>query len=869
MPVSVLSTKLFAPPRVEQAVIRSRLIERLNKGLNRKLTLVCAPAGFGKSVLLADWAGGCRRPCVWVSLGAGEQDEQQFLAYLVGAVQAVDDSMGAQAWAMLQNRPPPPATAVLTALLNDVAEDLGAVLLVLDDYHLAACEAVDRAVGFLIEHLPPQMHLAVATREEPHWALGRLRGQGQLTEVRQDALRFDAEEAAAFLTQTMGLDVSVDDCTVLGTRTEGWIAGLQMAAIALQGNPDRQLFIRSFNGSHRFLQDFLLEEVLHQQTPAIQTFLLRTSVLDRMCAELCDAVTLGQDGHSALAQLERANLFLVPLDAERRWFRYHHLFAELLRQRLEQQEPATTLLVRASQWYEAQGQPVDAFQQAATAQDLDRAIRLAEGNGVPLYCRGATGPVIQWLQGQSSTTLDSRPRLWLMLAWAQMMAGYPDQMRVPLQGAVTALRRKVDDVQTEDLWGQVAALQAWSAIAKQDLLAVQSEAQNALRLLAPDNLAARTAVRCAQGIGHQYAGDQRAAQAAYEQVLCAGQSSGNFMLAVVAALGLASLQLMDNQLHLAAKTYHDLLPQLSDPVQLVACEAHLGLARILYEWNDLDGAELHARRSSQLAEPMASGVGLSAEVMLARIWHLRQRFADASSLLARSALAAQTRGFKSRLAEIVGAQTHNLLLRGELPAALALAQQHRLPLATAQVLIAQGQGDQALSLLSGFRAQMATAGRVDELLKALVTQALAWEATGNSPAALEVLTEALVLGEPAGLVRTFVDEGPAMARLLTQISARGVLPDYTLTLLAVLGAPPSAPAKAALLHSLGVEALSERELDILRLIQRGKSNQEIGEAVFLSLHTVKWHNQNIFDKLQVKRRTEAVARALELKLLSA
>lgn len=869
MSTPILITKLFAPPCAAQAVARGRLVEQLNGGLARKLTLVCAPAGFGKSSLLAEWAAVCRRPCVWVSLDAGERDVQQFLAYLVAAVQTVDASLGTNAQALLQSTPPPSARAVLTALLNELAEDLAAMLLVLDDYHLVACEPVDEALAYLIEHLPPQMHVALASRHEPALPLARLRAQGQLSELRQEDLRFGGAEAAVFLEQTMALKLSAADTAILLARTEGWVAGLQMAALSLQGSQDKAQFIQSFNGTHRFLQDFLLEEVLNRQSPAVQSFLLRTSVLDRMCPTLCDAVMQDHQGHRMLAHLEAANLFVVPLDTERRWFRYHHLFAELLRQRLLRSEPAAPLLIRASEWYEAQGQAVEAFQQALAADDIDRAIRLIDGDGMPLYFRGAMAAVVQALQGLPDSLLDRHPRLWMMLAWSLMIAGYPNQMAVKLQAAEAALLRGTDAEASTDLWGQVAALKAWVAVAKHDLPTIHAQAQQAFEKLPVHNQAARTAAQCAQGVAFQFEGNRAAAKLAYEQVLSAGQTTGNFMFVVVATMGLASILLAENQLHAAARTYRDILQQLTDPTHAVACEAHLGLARICYEWNDLDAAESHARRSSQLAAPMESGAGLSADAITARVLQVRHRFTEASSLLTSAATAARTRRFTSRLEEITGLQSQDLIRRGEHPAALELAQRHQLPLATARAWSAQGDVEQALPLLTSYRARMDEAGRADESLKARVAQAMVLHSAGRRDEALRVLHEALLVGEPGGFIRTFVDEGQAMATLLTALSDRGTLPDYTAQLLAVWGSTAAPGVDLAHLQHIGVEPLSERELDILRLIQQGQSNQGIGETLFLSLHTVKWHNQNIFDKLQVKRRTEAVARALALKLLPA
>jgi LuxR family transcriptional regulator, maltose regulon positive regulatory protein len=864
----ILVTKLFAPPRGAHGVSRTPLIARLNSGLSGKLTLVSAPAGFGKSSLLAEWAAGCHRPCVWVSLDQGERDVHQFLAYLVAAVQTVDPSLGADASALLQTTPPASAQAVLTALLNEVAEDLEAVLIVLDDYHLIAGAAVDEALAFLFDHLPAHMHVAVATRTEPALPLARLRARGQLTELRQDDLRLSPSEAEAFLNQAMALGLSAKHVEVLAARTEGWVAGLQMVAIALRNQPDPHEFIDSFSGKHRFLQDFLLEEVLHRQPPAVLHFLLRTSVLDRFCADLCNAVTGDRDGPEMLARLEQANLFIVPLDSERRWFRYHHLFAELLRQRLEQRESLAPLQLRASEWHEAQGQPLSALPYALAAADFERAIRLIDGGGMPLYFRHSMAPLAPMLQGIADKDLDRHARLWLMLAWTLMVAGYPTQMEAKLESGQAALRRSREASPTDDLWGQVAALKAWAAVAKNDVRSIHAEAERAIEKLDPHNHATLTAVHCAQGVAHQFEGQRAAAEQAYRRVHDTGHATGNQMFAMIAAMGLASIQLGDNRLHVAAKTYREALREQSDLPHSLACEAHLGLARIHFEWNDLDAAESHARQSSRLAQPTESGAGLSADAMVARVLQVRQRFDDAGSLLAEAAVAARTRKFSSRLAEITSLQALALVHQGRPEAALELAQRHDLPLATARALQAQGEAGLALPIVEAYRRQVEAAGRGDELLKALVTQVMVLQALGRPEEALPVLRQALLLGEPAGFIRSFIDEGQAMAGMLERLSEQGLLPEYIAQLLSAVRSAQAATRQAqAAGGATDADTLSERELDILRLIQQGRSNQEIGAALFLSLHTVKWHNQNIFDKLQVKRRTEAVARALALRLL--
>lgn len=870
MSIPLLATKFFVPPHAPFAVSRTRLVRRLNEGLSGRATLLCAPAGFGKSSLLAEWVAQSGWPCAWISLDKRDSDPRQFLSYLVGAVQAVDAEVGTAAWALLQSSPPPSVESVLSLLLSNMTVVKSRFLLVLDDYHAVACEEIDAIVTFLIEHLPPNIHLVLATREEPALSLARLRVQGQLLELRQQDLQFQTEEADTFFNTAMALKLSPGQIVALEARTEGWIAGLQLAAISLRGHQDPDQFIQSFTGSNRFVQDFLLEEVLHRQSPQVQHFLLRTSVLDRLCVPLCDAVMQNSEGQSTLGYIERANLFIVPLDTERRWFRYHHLFAELLRQRLAVREDAAPLHLRASEWYASNGMPVEAFQQALAAGDLDRTIRLVEGDGMPLYFRGAMAPIVQWLESQPRNILNTYPRLWIMLAWSLMISGYPKKVEVTLHSAIAAMEGVALASVSQDLWGEVATLKAWAALASNDVPLVHQQAGLALEQLSPDNLAARLSAHCAIGVGHQFSGNRQAARAAYSDVVTRGQSTGNFMFTMVAAMGLASIQVIEGQLHLAARTYRDVLQRMQDPSHLMVCEAHLGLAGILYEWNDLDAAEWHAQRGSKLAEPLENGAGLSADVLRARLLLLRSQTDAANALLTQTAIAAQMRNFDSRLKEVVSVQALVLLRRGQVSAAMDLALQYQLPVATAKAMLAQGRATDAMAVLASLRASADERNCAGESLKAMVLQAMTLEALGQLEAGLQVLRDALLIAHPAGYVRTFVDEGQPMANLLSTLAARGTLPDYIDQLLAawdVTDAPVdgASTGQEAIAPSL-LDPLSPREMDILRLIRQGDSNQRIGEKLFLSLSTVKWHNQNIFDKLQVKRRTEAVARALELQL---
>ena len=483
----LLLTKLYIPSPRQKAVLRSRLVERLNEGLIRKLALISAPAGFGKTTLVSEWVAGCGRPVAWLSLDEEDQDLVRFLSYLVATLQTIAPKIGAGVLAALQSPQPPFTESLLTSLLNEIVTIPDNFILVLDDYHVIDSKPVDEALTFLLEHLPRQMHLVITTREDPHLPLARLRARGQLTELRAADLRFTPSEAAEFFNQVMGLNLSAEDIAALEIRTEGWIASLQLAALAMlaiQGHQDTASFIQSFTGSHHFIMDYLIEEVLQQQAESVQMFLLRTSILDRMCGPLCDAVllTASTSGQETLEYLERANLFIVPLDNERRWYRYHHLFGDLLRQRLQQSSTSTTegdenhfneLHIRASRWYEDNGFGLEAFHHAAAANDVDRADRLIQGKGIPMHFGGAVAVILDWLGSLPKTVLDTRPSLWLRYASLLLISGQTAGVEEKLQAAESALQSaasigKILGDETRKFVGPIAATRATLALTRYD-----------------------------------------------------------------------------------------------------------------------------------------------------------------------------------------------------------------------------------------------------------------------------------------------------------------------------------------------------------------------------------------------------------------
>jgi LuxR family maltose regulon positive regulatory protein len=886
MATPMLATKLYIPTPRRDAIARPRLVERLDGGSSDRLTLISAPAGFGKTTLLSAWLARRSQPAAWLSLDEGDSDPARFLTDLIAAVRLAAPDVGAGALAALQASPVPPAEALLTALLNDIAALPDPFTLVLDDYHACAGPSVDQAIAFLLDHLPPQLRLVLATREDPHLPLARLRASDQLTELRAADLRFTGAEASVFLTHVMGLALSAEDIAALETRTEGWIAGLQLAAISLRGHPDSSGFIASFTGSHHFVLDYLVEEVLRRQPERIQTFLLRTAALDRLCGRLCDAALLNHAGagQETLEYIERANLFLVPLDDERRWYRYHHLFADLLRQRLGQSAAAApgddrwdvaAIHRRASVWYEEQGMDVEAFQQAAAARDIARTARLLEGGGMPLHFRGAVAPVLGWLASLPQAELDARPALWVMYASALSMAGQLNDAEEKLHSAEGALRDTEMDVEARNLTGHIAAIRALLAASRNQVDVIIAQSHRALEYLRPDNLPVRTATIWKLGLAYQLQGDRVAARQAYTEAIAISQASGNQVIALSASAGLAAIQEADTQLMQAADTYQRILAMVGEAPLLAASAAHFGLTRIRYEWNELDAALEHARQSIGLApwlQSTDSGIALS--VLLARLKLAQGDVASAATMLAEASQSARQLNLVSQFPEIAAVHARILVRQGNLVKAAQLAQTSELPLIQARVSLAQGDPMAALAALEPWRARAEENGWADERLKALALRALALralalQAQGERRRAEDTLLEALALAEPGGFIRTFADEGAPMAELLTSLTDRGGMSAYIGKLLAAFKAEERTSDAAEAFSSSQplIEPLSRRELEVMRLIAAGLSNQEISERLVVALDTVKGHNQRIFAKLQVQRRTEAVARARELGLL--
>jgi LuxR family maltose regulon positive regulatory protein len=859
----LLATKLYIPSIRTDLVPRSRLIEKLNDGLDRKLSLISAPAGFGKTTLVSELVANCKRPSAWVSLDEGDNDPIRFLTYLVRALQTVSKNIGEGVLSMLQSPQPSPIETILTTLLNEITTVLDSFILVLDDYHVIESKEVDDALVFLLEHAPTQMHLVITTRENPPLPLARYRVRNELTEVRAADLRFTPVEAAAFLNQDMGLSLSEEDISALEARTEGWIAGLQLAAISMQGSKDTAGFIKSFTGSHRYVLDYLIEEVLDQQSKSIQEFLLQTAILNRLNGSLCDTLTGQDNGQEILDYLEQANLFLIPLDNERCWYRYHHLFVEFLRQRLQQQDPEkiSEHHIRASEWHEDNGFEIEAFQHAVAANDLERAERLVEGEGISMHFRGAGAYVLKWLSSLPETVLNSRPSLWVIYASTLLFVGQHTAVEQKLQAAEAALQNVVLDDKTKDLVGRIASMRATLAVIQNDVETIIAESLRAQENLHPDNLTFRISTTFALGTAYMFQGDKSAASQAFAETISIGENS---IYAIAATINLGHIQENNNQLNLAAKTYESGLHLAGDPPPPITCEGFLGLARIHYEWNDLDAAEQYGEQCLQMTRQMENVDSFASDgVFLSRLMLARGDVSSAVTALEEAEVFVHQHNFEFRMPTVAAAQVLTLLRRGNLEEAAHLAETYDLPLSQARVHLAEGDSSAALDLLEELHQQ--SKDLPDEQLKVMVLQAVAYQAHGDLDKALQALRDAMMLAEPNGFIRVFVDEGPAMAQLLSEANAQGMKPNYVSKLLAVFEAekkqPDFLPAQGL------VDPLSKRELEILALIANGLKNKEIAEQLYISLNTVLYHNKNIYNKLGVKKRALAILKARELNLL--
>ena len=932
----ILATKLYIPPPPPKVVVRTRLIERMNEGLTAgsKLSLISAPAGFGKTTLVSEWVyqkdesrgrmdeSGKPPPpssftlhpskVAWLSLEEGDSDPTRFLTYIVAALQTIAPRLGEGTLEVLQaSQSQPPTEAILTALLNEFTTMQDPVLLVLDDYHVIESRVVDEALSFLVEHMPPQMHLVITTREDPALPLPRLRARRQLTELRAADLRFTSSEAAEFLNQVMGLDLSTEDISALEERTEGWIAGLQLAALSMRGRQDVAGFIQAFAGDNRYVVDYLIEEVLQRQPEAIRSFLLQTSILDRLNDPLCNAVignhpegTGQEDSRGRLEALQRGNFFLIPLDDKRHWYRYHHLFADVLHMHLMAEQPALVpaLHRRASDWFAQNGSAADAIRHALAAQDFDRAADLIERAQPAMGQTRQEATLLGWFRALPDELFRNRPVLSVHYAGTLMQNGQFEGVEARLRDAERWLDEDIHErpvfVEEEDfrrLPGFVAMYRAAIALARGDVANTMKYARQVLEVARENDDFMRGAASSLLGLAFWTSGDLETALRMYSDGMAHLQRMGFISDVIGGSVTLADIRITQGRLREAMSIYERGLQMATTQgghTLRGAADMHVGLSGLYRERNELDTAAGHILKSKELGD--LNGLPKNPyrwRAAMARIQETRGELDEALNLLD-EAEPLYLSDFSPNVRPVTALKARVWLAQGRLDKALDWAREQGLSahdelsylrefehITLARILLAQYKSNRSDSLLGeaiGVLARLLRAaeegGRTGSVIEILVLQALAHHARGDMHAALLPLERALTLGQPEGYVRTFVDEGAPMAELLREAVRGGILPGYTNRLLSAYEAKEPTSADESSLPATSspqplIEPLSQRELDVLRLFRTELSGPEIARELVIGLSTVRTHTKSIYSKLNVNSRRAAVKRAEELGLI--
>jgi LuxR family maltose regulon positive regulatory protein len=909
MATPLLQTKLYIPPTRSELVPRSHLLNRLNNGLNRQLTLVCAPAGFGKTTLLSEWTD--RKDVekrhlfevAWFSLDENDNDLSRFLTYFVAALQTLAPEMGRSSMGMLQSPQLPPLETMLTALINDIIQLSEKIVLVLDDYHLISNKTIHDALTFLLEHQPAQLHLVLATRADPPLPIFRLRARNQLTELRDSDLRFSPAEAATFLNEIMGLDLLPEDIAALETRTEGWIVGLQLAALSMQGQTDKHKFVEAFTGSHHYILEYLTEEVVHQQPESVRQFLMRTSILSRLSGPLCDAVcqTDTTDSDSILVDLRRDNLFVILLDNEHHWYRYHHLFADLLANLLRKnfsKEQINILHRRASGWYEQNGSVDEAVHHALQAEDFDRAATMIEQAAPATMLHGRLTTLLRWLDILPETLLHARPRLIVYKGWALFLSGQVDIAERMLLDTRDELQTLPSTADTEALRGELATLLTTIATMQGDTVRIKREAEEALAYLPQDALISRSRANVALGYAQMYDDHLEMANQTWQIASDLAVKAGNYFLATSAIEMIAAVQAYHQGfLRQAAQTIQQVIDwgiTQDAPPQPFTAGAHCGLANIYLERNDLDAAERYLEQGLDLSRQ--AGIGYHLAPAYCTQARLRQARGDREGVVESLQLAEQFINAHPAWTLIIHqtwyqVQSHlwlgdietaarwaagdPALIKREIPNNLPSFLQEVRQILSARVALAHGETKKALDVLNPLEPQAQSAGRNVRVIEIGLLKALALQAQGNIADALVSLEQSMLLAQPERYIRLFIEQGEPMARLLQKAVSQKIASNCAAKLLSVFDdssspaprAVPEMPATSVSQHLSMIEPLTRREVEILQLICAGYSNREIAERLSVTLNTVKKHTSHIYGKLDVKSRTQAIARAQEIGLL--
>jgi LuxR family maltose regulon positive regulatory protein len=889
----LLATKLFAPSPHPNQVSRPRLLDQLKLGSASKLVLISAPAGYGKTTLLSEWIQQSECPTAWLSLDKQDNDLRRFLSYVIASLGSIQVEVDEQVLDVYKSPQSDHFTTVLIPLINRISASDRRFYLVLDDYHLIENQEIHEAFTYLLNNLPPKMGLLITSRVDPPLRLAQLRARGELCEIRAADLRFSVEEAIDFLNQRMGLDLAPSDVSTLTDKTEGWIAGLQLAALSLQNHPDKHSSVTTFAGDDRYIADYLLDEVLGRQPSPVQTFLLQTSILERLSAPLCDAVTGQSDSQVILIELERANLFLEPLDNQRKWYRYHHLFRDLLGQRLEQLTPAdqiANLHRQASDWFRSGNLIFEAINHAFEADDMLRIVRLIEANIFTMLDRGGILTLMRWLDAIPGEVRRKHPWLSVAHAWVLVYAGNLDAGESTLQIAENALHILEEDEQTRAR-GYICAIQAYAFWMRGQGEPGATLARQALTLLPEDELSVRAFAANTLGGTLLQCNEVDQAIKSLQDSITWARASGNAHIYCLAAGSLSYNWIQKGRIRQAERVCREAFAHLEGEQireSPAIAQIYAQMTNILILRNDLDHALQFAQKGLEISKQWDQIDTLTVSyIYLANVLIARGEFESAESALsqARKLGLHESPWFKTIIEESQ-AQMH--LASGNLTAASRWAaesgidyrdevpQPERNTYRTlAEVLMVEGKLSEATHLLESLIKDSENAGANGNLLSLLPLQSVVQLDLGNQEGALDILTRALIMAEPEGYARTYISLGEPMARLLRLAIQHDIQPPFCAQLLDAIENKQardqdlrvSRPAKKPVSVNGVYESLSRRELEVLQLIAEGCTNQEIAQELVLSLYTVKSHARNIYSKLGVKNRTEAVARARLLGLL--
>ncbi len=897
-----LTTKLYLQPARQTLVDRPVLLDQLKEGLRGKLTLVSAPAGFGKTSLVAAWQKECDTPLAWVSLDEEDNEPLRFLDYLIGALQMVDTDLGDESAELLRRTSTPPIKVVLTALLNEINAYDKEFVLAFDDYHVIHEHGIHDALSYLIERLAPHAHALIATRSDPPFPLGRLRARGELKELRASDLRFDSTEATAFLNDVMSLELKPHDVAALEERTEGWIAGLQLSALTLQGRANRSELVKDFAGDNRFVLDYLLEEVLNCQTEEVQDFLLRSSVLTRFNGSLCDALTSDQRGHEMLEQLDRANLFLIRLDNRGEWFRYHHLFADLLRLKLKQKQPGAIqkLQIKASEWCEKNHLPEEAIQYALAAQDWDRALNLIEPIAFQVISLGGFQRVNYWVEAIPESAFKTRPLMFRYYLPTLLYKEEFDKIEKYLQ--------IIEAAEPEDLRHRLMSF-VWStrsllAAARNQPERAAECSQKATDFLLSEDVMQRAVVFQTRVRAASVRGDTNETKKALFAALPVYHQAEHLIFQVWGQIALGHTNIMQARLSEGAEALRSAQRFSREHLKTqpeTVLYSYTFLCDVHREWNDLENAKTYLNEALTLIRQTGRET-FPANVIenlkaLALMLELCDDGAQADVLIGQSLR--RVRRWQNEVVEkqLEALQALMVLRRGgDISLVKRWAEASGWSVddepdsrnefclqVFAHWMIAIGKAKQALPLLTRLLKAAQQAGRERIAIEVMVLQALAHQALSDDAEAVKALEKALISGQPEGFVRTFIDEGEPVSKLLLELlkqkgkrweTEQSELLRYVVKLKDLFGPTAAVPtARVATTESEALpwwyveDPLSERELEVLQHVARGLSNQEIADKLFLSAGTVKRHMSNIYQKLDVHSRTQALERARTLKVL--